>query len=219
MPFSHINMPKYSRMIVQGTSIGIDEAFITLLRTSYSWDKSDRIFRMISEQVKKDYKVDLNGMHSLLKDEGFILPVYYLDNYRFTNIGGVLKGICQFDGTVACDFNVGKHSSYEDLVEEWGIIAEACPWLNLTATFFNKGAAEEAGPTYALFSLSVKEGKVKNTNNHLPFTEYVHSNYPQLQHSQLTMLASFLFKNSYGLFTDNFKWAMKSKRFSSFFFK
>lgn len=66
MPFSHINMPKYSRMIVQGTSIGIDEAFITLLRTSYSWDKSDRIFRMISEQVKKDYKVDLNGMHSLL---------------------------------------------------------------------------------------------------------------------------------------------------------
>lgn len=202
--------PKYSRMLVKGIHIDAAEAFITLVRTSASFDKNSQMFTFLSNYTQKHYRMTLSELHSKLKQDGFVLDLHYLDNYRFTAIGGVLKGICQFDGTVEADFNVGKNASFESLLEEWQLIATACPWLDLTASFFSQEGCQGLG--YPLFSFRVKEGKVTETNKHLEQVVYKHITYPELNLVQLDNLFRLVENKFYGLFTPTYKENLARKK-------
>lgn len=64
-----------------------------------------------------------------------ILGLEYLYTSRIASawIGGP-HGWCDWDGTIGCsDYNIGKWPSVEDVTDEWKDIAEAFPYLRLTA--------------------------------------------------------------------------------------
>lgn len=206
--------PKYTRMIVQGKPIGVDEAFVTLLRTSRSWDKVSSIFTLFNHASLINFELSLKSLHSELKQEEFILDLNYLDNYYFNNVSGILKGICNFDGEVEADFELGKHITYDCLLEDWVKVSKACPWLDLTASFFidEEGSADK---TLLVFSLKVANGTVVKSEEHLTALPYVYREYPQLTLRDLEHFHSFIKKSEFGLFTKNFKWAMNSNCFSS----
>jgi hypothetical protein len=76
-----------------------------------------------------------------------ILGLNYLYNSRIASswIGGP-HGWCDWDGSIGCNtHNIGKWPSEEDVTEEWTVIAEAFPYLDLTAQLVtNEGEGELA---------------------------------------------------------------------------
>ena len=157
---------KWPGMIVQGENVTEEQAAEILLRTdshlpTFKYGCNDRAF--IAE-VQKLFPVakagdDLSWSEANAQNTETYksLDVYLLSNSRIMSswIGGV-HGWCDWDGRIGCNnYNIGKWPSVEDVAEEWAVIAEAFPFLDLRCQLFN--GETEVEP---ILMFTVKDGKV-----------------------------------------------------------
>jgi hypothetical protein len=134
-----INLPKWSAMFVSGKPVTVAQAGLILLLTD-DWRLPGRNKEWVREFTEIT-DVDLTSSSSLseLRDELRILKLRYLINSRINSswVGGVY-GWCDWDGTIGCsNFNIGKDPSVEVVFEEWKLIAEAFPFLELTCQLYS----------------------------------------------------------------------------------
>lgn len=65
---------------------------------------------------------------------GMLSNIEYLRTHRIFNS----NGWCDWDGTIGCKYGIGKWPSTGELTEQWTVIAEAFPFLTLTAQVFDE---------------------------------------------------------------------------------
>jgi hypothetical protein len=142
---------KWPRLLVVGESVTEEQADEILIRTNGWWwiGGNDGAFSEAVEDVAAEFgyppEPDLTApteqrtgrwknLQEWRKSLG-ILELEYLTNDRIQSswIGGP-HGWCDWDGSIGCStHNIGKWPSAEDVTEEWQRIAEAFPYLDLTA--------------------------------------------------------------------------------------
>lgn len=95
-----IDLPKSTGIRFAGTQLKEHEAFLLLIRTASSFQRNSSIFNLFSSRCRQLKYKNLQEVYKYLKEKGFIVSgLDYLDNYYYENIGGVLKGICNLDGS------------------------------------------------------------------------------------------------------------------------
>lgn len=173
-------LTKWPRLLVSGVQVTPEQANEILIRTCVpeylagndrQWDEIvGRILRMplrddwheIQELRDSPQKrLDWLRLRWAEKDarveELGILGLEYLYTSRIASsyLGGP-HGWCDWNGNIWTDsYNIGKWPETETLTEEWGRIAEAFPYLDLTAQVVtDEGAGELAG------EWRVKDGEV-----------------------------------------------------------
>lgn len=153
---------KWPAMIVVGEKVTKDQAKEILIRTDrhrldFSYAGNDHNYRKqleacLPKSPEQDFK------ESLCKSYG-VLELEYLSNDRIVSswIGGP-HGWCDWNGNIFCNnYNVGKWPNDEELLNEWSIIAEAFPFLNLNAWYMSGETSEEN--TIPVLQIKVQEGK------------------------------------------------------------
>jgi len=106
-----------------------------------------------------------------------VLDLYYLTNERIMScwIGGP-NGWCDWDGTIGCNNkNIGKWPDVEAVAAEWGLIAEAFPFLNLRCQLFDGETCEEDAKPILLFT--VANGRVVVEDSVKPIGSFVESDF------------------------------------------
>ena len=103
------------------------------------------------------------------------LSTQYIHNSWVSNafIGGP-HGWCHPDGQIGFVDNVGKWPSVEAIFEDWKVLAEAFPFIEIAATLFD-GESCEAG-TRPIVSMVVRESKVTLVD---PADVNVHEKHPK----------------------------------------
>lgn len=89
-----------------------------------------------------------------------VLDLHYLSNSRIASswIGGP-KGWCDWDGTIGTsNYNLGKWPTVEDVEEDWITIAEAFPFLDLSAQLI----PDEGEAGYAAVEWRIENGTVES---------------------------------------------------------
>jgi hypothetical protein len=94
-----------------------------------------------------------------------ILDLGYLGNHQICSswIGGP-HGWCNWDGTIsACNYNVGKWPTIEEVYNEWKLIAKTFPFLDLRCQLLNheQCSPEMVGNPGPVIEFRLKDGKVK----------------------------------------------------------
>ena len=141
-------LTKWPRLVVAGESVTEKQANEILIRTdSMRWHTNDRDWsRTVSQitgvpQLDWQVKRDVQDIGSVLEAQvearhrlGYI-DLQYLSNHRIAStwIGGP-HGWCRWDGKIGSSkYNVGKWPKVEEVDDEWSAIAEAFPYLELSA--------------------------------------------------------------------------------------
>jgi hypothetical protein len=149
--FFRIGLPKWPACVVAGQSVTEEQAAEILIRTD-SWyigtnDKAweAQIMHIANiEESERGYGAEWESVEAF-KKRHHILELGYLTNDRIAScyIGGP-NGWCSFDGTIGqTDKNIGKWPDVEDAYNEWCLIAEAFPFLNLRCQLFDHEACED----------------------------------------------------------------------------
>ena len=171
---------KWPEMRVIGQPVTEEQANEIILRTSHSMffsNTNDREWRATVEDIMgfkgrkhpatfEENMAILDANFARAEELGF-LNLEYIYNSRIASayIGGP-HGWMDWDGTISGDnpYNVGKWPEADELIQEWTTVAEAFPFLDLTAQFsFNE---EE---TYLVLEIVVKDGKVTVTEDPASF--------------------------------------------------
>lgn len=210
---NHIELPKSAAIRFDGPQLKIHDAFLLLVRTASGFNRNDPIFKLFKSLLRKTDFKNLKDVYSFLKKKGFIISnLYYLDNYYYENIGGVLKGICKLDGTFN-SFNLCKYPSYESVLEELTIIANEFPNLEVTANIYDSCITDDSKKP--IFSFLIKDGTVINSDNHLSSLIYIHEDYEYLNYNHLNLFAKLLSKDIFSKNSDMLNWVMKRKYFEA----
>lgn len=133
------DLTKWPRLLVVGESVTHEQANEILIRTNNWWYQhtNDHVWNVVVAQ-SAHLKTDDIGYLVVtreFRDEIGALNLQYLNNDWIGSswIGGP-KGWCDWSGTVGCStWNIGKWPSHEEVTEDWKMIAEAFPYLNLRA--------------------------------------------------------------------------------------
>lgn len=140
------DLPKWSRLVVSGTSINPNQAAEIILRTSdTTFTSNDREWKLqlftalnILRSDKDTWLPDEDKLEIASKKFGF-LDLYYLRNYQIAScwVGGP-RGWCSWDGTIGCDgYNIGKYPTIKDVYDEWKLIAQTWNFLKLRCQLWN----------------------------------------------------------------------------------
>lgn len=173
-----IGLPKWPGHLVVGKAITPLQASELLIRTDhfdfstndYAWDDGCRVIvgapiHDAEEPKRENGTPDWPKMHEEeldRRDKLQILPVRYLNNDRIGScyVGGP-NGWCDWEGRIFCNGqNVGKWPSVEEVFNEWVMIAEAFPFLDLEAQLLNDETCSDYTKLRALVTFTVKDGKV-----------------------------------------------------------
>lgn len=173
-------LTKWPLLLVSGAPVTPEQANEILIRTcmpSYlpgndrAWDEIiSRILRMPLRddwheipELRDDFQKRMAwlkerwALRDARAEELGILPMEYLYTSRISSsfIGGP-HGWCDWSGNIFADsYNIGKWPEAVEITDEWSQIAEAFPFLDLTAQLItDEGAGELAG------EWRVKEGTV-----------------------------------------------------------
>lgn len=169
-----INLKKWCGFLVRGKSVSKNQAAEILIRTdSNQFDfryagnsekNRTELKKYFGYNFKEDepncYNKQLEIINNLRMQFG-VLDLNYLTNSRIVTpfIQGPY-GWCDWDGSIGCNsYNVGRWPSADGLYEEWKLIAECFPFLELRCQILQ----DEIGidnPTPVLEFL-VKEGNVE----------------------------------------------------------
>lgn len=163
----HIELPKWPALLVAGDKVTVKQAAEILLKTQLnfpdvSYGTNDRAFtagcRAIfgipeeptypkdgSDKVQKKYHAARNAIFdgvTALRAELGILSLRYLQNSQiFSNWIGGPHGWCSWDGRIqACNYNIGKWPSVDEVLADWEEIAAAFPFLKLKCQLCNHEA-------------------------------------------------------------------------------
>ena len=146
-------LTKWPRLIVVGENVTRQQASEILIRTNQWWlGTNDLQFKrsvFALAGIKWDgnrFVPDSCSLHAFERKIR-MLDLQYLENNQIASawIGGP-HGWCDWNGYIGCsNYNIGKWPSVEDVHHEWNLIAEAFPYLRLTAQLIpNEGESEKA---------------------------------------------------------------------------
>lgn len=181
------HLPKWPALLVEGEMVSSDQAAEILIRTgqwpvmtndkrwertianlSGSYPSSYRVHGGMPQEAQTAAYEDWDEANYVFKEKYGVLDLNYLTNERVASswVGGA-HGWCNWDGDIgSTDYNIGKWPTAEAVFSEWKTIAEAFPYLDLTAQLLNVEAGEAAGeyggeiPARAVVEYRVKDGKV-----------------------------------------------------------
>jgi hypothetical protein len=107
------------------------------------------------------------------------LNLHYLQNDKIaTSYSGGPRGWCDWDGSIgASSYNIGKRPSCTEVYDEWKIIAEAFPFLNLRCQLINIETGEDDEEQIPVIEYVILNGAVDviKPNALLKRHEYVHN--------------------------------------------
>ncbi len=157
--FFNISLRKWPAMVVVGQSVTKEQAMEILIRTDdFGFSTNDQDFK---EQVRKlIYATPEDTYQTFVKKYG-LLDLEYLHNERICScwIGGP-KGWCSWSGHIGCNnYNIGKWPSIEEVYNEWVLIAQTFPYLDLTCQLLDGETSEEN--SQAVVEFIVKDGTVE----------------------------------------------------------
>lgn len=180
-------LPKWPALLVEGEMVSSDQAAEIIIRTG-QWPvmTNDRewediiakhsgctpSYRNMDYSLPHEQRVakyeEWEESYYEFKGKYKILDLQYMNNNRIAScwVGGA-HGWCNWDGDIgSTDYNIGKWPTAEAVFADWKAIAEAFPYLDLTAQLLNVEAGEAAGeygdetPVQAIVEYRVKDGKV-----------------------------------------------------------
>jgi hypothetical protein len=155
------DLTKWPRLLVTGEPVTEQQADEILVRTDDWWLTSNDHAWAVSALAaqfgrpmpidwaapSKDHGERLQRDDEWRKSFG-ILPLQYVDNHQIMSawIGGP-HGWCDWAGRIGCStYNIGKWPSVEEVTDDWGMIAAAFPYLDLTAQLVSdEGDGEPCG--------------------------------------------------------------------------
>jgi hypothetical protein len=159
-----IKLPKWPALVVAGKSVTTDQAAEIIIRTDGWWIScNDR--EWVREVQELTGIVPGHSMENSQSTQDFrqrmgVLDLEYLTTSRIASayIGGP-NGWCEWDGSIRQEGkNIGKWPSVRNVLDEWGLIARAFPFLDLTAMLFDHEYCEE--DARALVEFRVRDGEV-----------------------------------------------------------
>lgn len=186
----NVGLPKWPQMVVWGESITTKQAYDIIMRTdsflcdfseygggnNREWnewakqtlgiasamDMLERLYENPADRHQKQWQLD-DRFKALA---GIVSTSYVTNDWASSAFIFGPHGWCHPDGTIGFSDNVGKWPSVQDVLEDWQHIAEAFPYLNLTATLMSGESCEE--DTVPLVSIRVSNGKATLSNPVLP---------------------------------------------------
>ncbi len=183
-------LPKWPQLKITGESVTIEQAKDIIFRTdgfitslseysggnNHSWNKwafqrlhYDELFKMTEMAygktatpgfVKKYYEV----VHKISDDLGFLKTHYISNDWASCSFVFGPHGWCSPSGQICYVDNVGKWPDVEEVFNDVKMIAEAFPYLKMTATLMDREQSEEG--THPVVTFVVREGQVFITDEH-----------------------------------------------------
>ncbi|MFI0934644.1 hypothetical protein ACH4RG_23340 [Streptomyces sp. NPDC021019] len=155
-------LTKWPRLLVAGSPVTPEQADEILVRTAnlYLLDGNDKewthlVYRALGLAPGRYANATTESIQAVT-EELDVLPLTWLYTSRIASswIGGP-HGWCDWDGCIgASTYNIGKWPEHESVLADWSTIAEAFPFLDLTAQLL---ADEGEGATVAQWR--VREGR------------------------------------------------------------
>lgn len=162
-------LPKWPKMYVTGVSISPLQAMEIIRRTDsffYGYDGNNKelnelVQEMVSLPTINSYKnyEDYDSDKEKWEKNWGLIHCYYVENGWISNcfILGA-HGWCHPNGKIGYSTNVGKWPDIKDIYQEWTLIAETFPYLELGITLYDGEWSEE--DIKPVVSMKVKNGKV-----------------------------------------------------------
>ena len=182
-------LPKWPALVVKGKPVTEDQAKEIIIRTdSFYFGCNDRAWEAeinsmvygdgagnarnvndLDDYLRKKHNIDeknwtayYEAKDSYSKKYGVLEDLNLLHNSRIASswIGGP-HGWCAWNGRIGCsNYNIGKWPLVEAVYNEWVIIAEAFPFLELKCQLMESEAGENEEPK-PVVEYEIKNGKVK----------------------------------------------------------
>jgi len=144
----------------------LNEAVYGIHAARHEYKDTKDLDQLICERHKiseKDWSALDEAKGSYTSKYGLLEGIYYLNNQRISSswIDGP-HGWCNWDGKIgSTNYNIGKYPSCNDVYEEWKIIAEAFPFLNLRSQLLNCEAGDDDSVPEAVIEFVISGGKVQ----------------------------------------------------------
>lgn len=168
-----IDLPKWPAMIVRGVPVTVEQAREIIRRTDTAFQigisGNDRAFNQRVAEIMdlprgsvwcSDENLtheDYAALDAWRERWGVVYSEYITNRWIASTYVGGPHGWCHPDGTLRFDTNVGKWPSVEALLDEWTRVAEAFPFLDLTATLMSGEYCDDN--IVPLVTIRVREGR------------------------------------------------------------
>jgi hypothetical protein len=144
---TNYTLSKWPRLLVWGETITPEQAKVVILKTTnwYFSSNSKNYEKTLYKLIGINSRENLYDHVSYFQAENGILDLQYLDNNWILScwMGGP-HGWCNPDGTIFSNtFNIGKWPEFEEVLEEWELIAKTFPFLKLNAQLVNNEGEDD----------------------------------------------------------------------------
>ena len=172
------SLPKWPQMLVTGKQVTVEQAKEIIFRTddfltdasTYSggnarnfnaaYRKSAGLDLLQFERTARDghtyTDIDWDKQHEIQERLNIIRTNYVDNRWASSSYIGGPHGWCSPAGVISYSDNVGKWPSIEEIVEDWSIIAQAFPYLDLHVTLMSGESCED--DTEAVINIRVVDG-------------------------------------------------------------
>lgn len=175
------DLTKWSRLLVVGEDITPEQASVVIMRTTgwkllssndHEWQRDVRSCLGLPPEdwwlnhpasVREQFE---RRIEEFQREIGVLLGLDYLQNHRIMSswIGGP-HGWCDWDGTIgAANYNIGKWPGIEEFYAEWKILAQALPFLTMTAQL----VPQEGAQGNAVVECKMSQGKTSLAEGWFP---------------------------------------------------
>lgn len=179
--YTNLGLPKWPAMIVRGTPVTPEQAKEIIRRTDRSFQRgisgNDHEFnRRLAVRLglpkslhpwdarenksfgSETFRAELEEEEAWKVCWGVIETEYVKNDWIASSYIGGPHGWCSPNGTISYNENVGKYPGIGDIRDDWTKIAEAFPFLELTATLMDREWSEEG--ENPIVTLRVSKGTV-----------------------------------------------------------
>ena len=163
--YMQVALPKWPQMIVTGAPVTVEQAKEIILRTDDFLTSTSEYAGGNNREFNNNYRSTAGltnndwGLESYVREEFKYINTSYVSNsWASSSFVYGPHGWCSPTGQIHFSDNVGKWPNVSDIYDDWVSIAEAFPFLDLTATLFSGESCED--DTYAMCTIYVKNGKV-----------------------------------------------------------
>lgn len=178
----NIYLPKWPALLVVGEPVTKEQAQEILVRTDqhgfdYQYAGNDRDLRHeladlvglnINEIKLSNWSEYWQQVEEVRRKYNFLDDLYYLRNSRIVSsyIGGP-HGWCDWQGHIECsNYNIGKYPSATEVYEEWLLIAQAFPFLDLRCQLLDGEISESQEPCIQV-EYTIRNGNVSYETKNL----------------------------------------------------
>lgn len=181
-------LPKHPQMLVTGSPVTKEQALEIIRRTDSFFDfphGNDREYvRAATEIIRFPKQPDMDHENfptewpkywdatiKWKQDWGYINTQFVNNDWLSSMYICGPHGWCHPDGTIGFAYSIGKHPGIKAVRDDWQLIANAFPFLELEVTLMNKEPGEE--DILPVVSMLIRNGQVHLID---PDTQDVHAN-------------------------------------------